>query len=146
MASTFTGINVNTLASTGQQPKQYQIGDNVTIYKYALAAALVVGDVINMQTLPANTFVSGITLDVPKLDSGGTATIILAVGTTGTPGLFIASSTIAQTGGLAYMSVAGSVGATFNTNQQVVVKCATAPQTGIAAGTVTLNVNYTVDP
>lgn len=144
--ATFQGINVNTLAATGQQPKFYQIADNVTIWKYALAAALNVGDIINMQQIPVGAYVSGVTLDVPKLDSGGTATIILAVGTTGTPGLFIASSTIAQTGGLAYMSVAGSVGATFNSLQQCVVKCATGPQTGIAAGNVILNVNYTVDP
>lgn len=118
---------------------------------YAVAAALVVSDEIDMLELPPGHEVVDVVLDASDLDDDGTPAIVLAVGFghatlgTGAYNELIAGATAGQAGGIARMNVAGSLrqGVKSETaNTLIGIKVTTAPDSGVA-GNVTLAVAYT---
>jgi hypothetical protein len=86
-----------------------------------------------------------VTIDCDQLDTNGSPTIKLNVGISGTAAKFISQSTVAQAGGIATASVAGTVGYSPTTNTPVIVTVQTAGATK-AAGTIRIAVRYTASP
>ncbi len=122
---------------------------------FNLSGALGLNNVIEMIVVPAGHKIVDVILDVSDLDTGGTPTITLSVGTmAGTPydstfasrsvtENIIAASTIGQTGGVARASVTGFTRiATQDIDRSVGVLIKAAPQTGATTGTVSLTVFY----
>lgn len=120
---------------------------------YALSAALVVNDIIEMLELPPGMVVVDVILDTADLDTGTTITLSVGIlaGTVGdttvanrTNGAqFIASSTIGQTGGIARLSVTGGTRvAPSDDRRSIGVSVPVAPTTGATTGTVSLTVLY----
>ncbi len=110
---------------------------------YSLAAALVVSDTIDMCVLPAGMVPEDLILSVDDLDSHGTPAIVLdvgiydSVGSTTDADAFIASSTVAQAGGVARLSaVAGRKIAPVDYDRLVRITVSTAPATGATTGQI----------
>lgn len=162
MATVYTGSK----ALTGIIPKLNHIGVTTEIATFAITAAFVINDTVNMITLQSDvsvpvTFgpsINDVILDVPSLDSS--TGIVTAVGDSGSAGRYISGATVGRsgTGGIQYNNVAGSIGyapfassfGTYTTvslqNYTIVFKVTTAA-TGTAAtsGTISLLVRYTID-
>lgn len=118
---------------------------------YTVAAALVVNDVIQMITVPANATILEIILAATDLDTDGTPAITLDVGDGDDPDRFIDGSTVGQAGGVdrlgsglvGLLGVAG-VGYTYAAEDTIDVKVSVAPDAG-ATGAIDLTVLYTMD-
>ncbi len=122
--------------------------------RFTLAAALEVGDIIEMLELPPGCVAVDCILDVADLDTG-TPAILLDVGVmagdvgdktlanrTLTANL-IAGSNVGQAGGIARMAVAGGTQIAPPDNRRSIgVKVATGPGTGATSGVVALTVFY----
>lgn len=118
---------------------------------YAVAAALVVNDEIDMLELPPGHEIVDVILDASDLDTDGTPAIVLSVGFgnatlgSGAYNELITASAAGQAGGISTMNVAGALrqGVKSETaNTLVGIKVTTAPDVG-ATGNVTLAVAYT---
>lgn len=128
--------------------------DTVTLFgDFALTAALAVNNIIEMVELPAGYVPVDVILDTADLDTGGSPTIVLAVGvmagtvgdttfanrTTGAE--FITASTVGQAGGVARLAVAGGTRvAPTDASRSIGVKVTTGPATGATSGSVRLTV------
>lgn len=122
-----------------------QIAGVITeLVSYAITAAFVVNDTVAFLNLPANSRLLDVYLDVDPLDT--TTGIVLAAGTSASPSLFISGATIGRssTGGIQRANTSGVVNYTQTTDQQIVMKCTTAPTSGLTTGTVRLAVIYTM--
>ena len=142
------------MATAGIQPKFLPAGDLAVFSQYSVAAALAAGDTIEMMQIPgaaaeSGAFVTGVTLDVDKLDSGATPAILLGVGDTANAQRFIKTTNIGQAGGYAIPNQNGSLGFNYTQLATVTVTCETAAQTAIT-GTggpyIRLLMNYSFDP
>lgn len=116
---------------------------------YTVAAALVVNDVIQMVTVPANATILEIILAATDLDTDGTPAIVLDVGDGDDTDRFIDGSTIGQGGGVDRLGTGvvggvAAVGYTYAAEDTIDVKVAVAPDAG-ATGTIDLTVLYTMD-
>ena len=125
----------------------YDNGVTAAVGVFNLTAALALGDVINLVTVPAGAEIQDVILDTAKLDSGTTPTIVLEVGDSTTPGRFITGATTGQAGGIQHANVAGAIGYTYaqtETDQTytVQVQVTTAPATGETSGRVAVCVLY----
>jgi hypothetical protein len=141
MASTFSSSQ----AAAGVSPKYLHAGAIVRSASYAITAALVVNDVIQMFKLPAGATVHDVILAADDLDTNGTPTIALDVGDATTANRFISASTVARAGGVGRTDQAGGVGYQYSADTMVQVKVSTAPATGATSGNITLTVAYTMD-
>ncbi len=144
MASTFLSAK----AAAGVQPHESVDGVNCITATYALTAALVDEDIIQMVKLPKGSRVIDLVLSVTDLDTNVSPAIILEVGDGADVDRYIDASTIGQTGGTVRL---GS-GITTNTqaftstaDDTIDVHVETAPATGAATGSLTLSVTYTTD-
>src|SRR5688500_15514703 len=98
MASTFTS---NYAAST-YPAAGHGCGNDLKAVtgSYAITAALVVDDIIQMVRVPAGATVLDVLMKVPDLDTGGSPAITLDVGYGGDDDYWIAAATTGQAGGL----------------------------------------------
>lgn len=126
---------------------------------YSLGGSYGLADVFNMIPItPAASFattslyasqptVIGALLDVDSLDTGGTPTLTLNVGTIGTAAAFYSAVTTGRAGGYATPNVAGTLGFTaFQVNDIVGVKVAAAAQVAATTGKIRLLFEYSYDP
>ena len=143
MATTFYSSDCTT--GSGIQPRAGLALCTVSA-TYALAAALVIDDLIHMVKIPAGATLLDVILDVPDLDSHETPEITLSVGYTGALEAFISQSTIGQTGGIVRLSVPGGTQKAFAAGDTIQVSATAAPATGATSGTIKLTVIYTMDP
>ncbi|MGE4072719.1 MAG: hypothetical protein AB7E72_16240 [Lysobacterales bacterium] len=110
--------------------------------EFDLTAALALNDTIDMVKLPAGHVPVDLILDTDDLDSGVAAIVLhaglrKADGTNDDPDAFIASSTVAQAGGVARLSaVAGLRIAAADVDRNVYITVATAPGTGATSGKI----------
>lgn len=110
---------------------------------FALTAALALNDVINMLSMPAQHVPVDCILDCDDLDSGGSPSITLSVGTATTPALLISASAVGQAGGIARMDKAtGPRLAASNSDTLIQIKVAAGPATGATTGTIGLTLLY----
>jgi hypothetical protein len=122
--------------------REEPVGITVVQSTFAITAAFVINDVVKFLTVPAGVYITDIKLDVPQLDTNGSPTITLDVGTSGAAQAYLAASTVGQAGGVAVANVAGTIGATFTTATVIQMKVHAAPATGVTSGTITLQVSY----
>src|SRR3989304_3625397 len=97
-------------AAANVTAKYLHAGAIVRSATYALTAALVVNDVIQMFKLPSGATVHEVILASDDLDSNGTPAIALDVGDATAANRFIAASTVARTGGVARADQAAGIG------------------------------------
>lgn len=122
---------------------------------FTVTAALELNDVIEMLVLPPNVKVVDVILESTDVDTGGSPSIALSVGTMAGDALdptlgnrtvtenIIAASTIGQTGGVARGAVAGFTRiATVDVERSIGVLVKAAPATGATSGTIALTVLY----
>jgi len=122
---------------------------------FALSGALGVNNVIEMLVLPAGHKLVDAILDTTDLDTGGSPTITLNVGTmAGTPfdptfasravtANIISATNVGQTGGVARAAVTGfSNIAAMNEDRSIGVSVQAGPATGATTGTVALTLMY----
>lgn len=144
---------LQTVSTTVRPPIAQIAGQAVTVTKsYALSAALVVNDVIEMVEVPAGHAVVDARIDSPDLDSNGVPAIVLAAGlvdngTTSDCNQIIAGSTVGQAGGIAVPNVVGYLGdadlkASGSSAIVIGIKVTTAPATGATSGTIYMSVTY----
>jgi hypothetical protein len=142
MATTFTS---NYAAST-YFAAGHGFGNNLKAAtgSYALTAALVVDDIIQMVKVPAGATVLDVLVKVPDLDSGGSPAITLDVGYGGDDDYWIAAATTGQAGGLVRATATTTVPLAFTAEDTIDIHVDTAPQTGATTGTLYLTVFYTM--
>lgn len=137
MASTLTSSQVATSVIQKTYP------DTIVVQgTYALSAAFVVNDVVQMVKIPKNAVIDEVILGSDDLDTGGAPAIVLAVGDGTTADRFITGSTVAQGGGFARLGVVAGMGYTYTADDTIDIKVTTAPHTGTTSGTVSLTVIY----
>jgi hypothetical protein len=137
MASIFTSNQV----ATTVVPKTY--GEVISAQgTYELTAALVINDVIQMVKIPKNAVVDDVILGSYDLDTGGSPSLVLAVGDGTTADRFITGSTIAQGGGIGRANQVDGMGYAYTAEDTIDVKVITAPATGATSGTINLTVLY----
>lgn len=148
MASTLTTSKV----AAGIQPRTPHSGVVAVKGVYALAAALVVDDVIQMVKIPKGAMILDMVLSAEDLDSGGSPAIVLDVGDGGDTDRFIDGSTIGQAGGVIRLGsgVAAAVadgtnGYVYTADDTIDVYVQVAPATGATTGNITLTVIYTME-
>lgn len=142
MATTLTAK-----AATAQQPsvtpdaagEVYAVRGSID-----LAAALGLGDVIEMVKLPAGCVPVDFIIDTDDLDSGGAPALAMSVGlTAGTVAELRAAGAVGQAAGLVRMdSVLAPRVAATNADRTVGLKVTTAPATGATSGTIGLTLLY----
>jgi len=106
------------------------------------AVAIVAGDLaLNATTAlfkaPANFTVVDMIGKVTDMDTNGAPALVIDVGISGTPGLFISGSTVAQAAAALPAIATTGVGYRFTADTDVEMKATTAAATA-AAGTLTL--------
>lgn len=111
----------------------------------AIANTAGAGDTFVGPSIPAGHSLVGIILSATDLDTDVSPTVTLSVGITGTLTKFISSSTVAQAGGIARMSVGAALGYTPTSDTPVVISVTDAA-TAAAAGTLKLAVRTTRNP
>ena len=141
MATTYSSAQ----AAANVTAKYLHAGAIVRSATYALTAALVVNDVIQMFKLPSGATVHEVILASDDLDSNGTPAIALDVGDATAANRFIAASAVARTGGVARADQAAGIGYKYAADTMLQVKVNTAPATGASTGNVTLTVAYSMD-
>ena len=145
-----TNYNSNK-AQPGVQPKQLPTGDMAVYATYAFPSVspptLNTGDTITMMTVPTGAVITGVTLDVDKLDTGGTPAIKLNVGDATVANRFINQSTAGQAGGYQVPNINGAVGNQYQANAPILVTVQTGAAGAVQAGAVIrLVLNYSMDP
>lgn len=163
MATTYSGSRM----AAGVQPRMLHQGyETVELSTYTITAAFVINDIVQFLKLSSDTgitgngpTITGVTLDVPSLDSS--TGIVTAVGDATTAGRYISGATVGRSGagGIQGANVAGTIGyqpfaALFNTyttvsyQEYIVQMKVTTAATGTAAtsGVIALKVTYTLDP
>lgn len=137
MASTFTTDKVaeSVIARTGP-------GRCSVFASYALTAALVVDDVIQMVKIPKGARIVNVILSSTDLDTDGTPAIILDVGDGTVTDRFIDGATIAQAGGVQHLNEPGGTGYVYTDDDTIDVKVQVAPDVGTTSGTIGLTVDY----
>jgi protein involved in polysaccharide export with SLBB domain len=145
-----TNYNSNK-AQAGVQPKFLPAGDLAVYGVYTFPAAspptLGAGDTITMMSVPAGATVTGVTLDVDKLDTGGSPAIKLNVGDAVTANRFVNQSTAGQAGGYQVPNINGGIGFQYAATTPILVTVQTAAAGAVQAGAaVRLVLNYTMDP
>jgi hypothetical protein len=138
-------------AQAGVQPKVLPTGDLAVYAIYTFPSAspptLNTGDVITMMTIPTNATITGVTLDVDKLDTGGSPAIKLNVGDGTVANRFINQTTVGQAGGYQVPNINGAVGNQYQANTPILVTVQTGSAGAVQAGAaVRLVVNYSMDP
>jgi hypothetical protein len=111
---------------------------------YAITAALVINDVIQMVKVPAGATVFDVLVVVPDLDSNGTPLITLDVGYGGDPDYFIAAATTGQAGGLVRATAATALPLAFTTEDTIDILVKAAPATSATTGTLYLTAFYSM--
>lgn len=109
---------------------------------YSPTTILLTADVIHMVKIPAGATVIDVLLATTDLDAG--TDILLSVGYTGALTAFIASSNVGQAGGVARANGVG-LGHKFAADDTIQVSVTLQGAT-TDAGTIFLNVIYTMDP
>lgn len=136
-------------------PLGSEAGDVVTeLFEYSLAAALVVGDIIELAVLPTYATVVDAILISDDLDTGGSPALTLDVGImSGEVGVLDAArtcgneifsgSTVGQAGGTARPTLASAFRiAAIEGHRSIGVKVAAGPTTGTATGKIQLRLFY----
>lgn len=139
MASTFKSVEV----TANPSPRYNEKGVYALYGHYALAAALVINDVIQMVAVPAGARVLGVSIKTPDLDTHQTPTIALDVGDGDDTDRFIAASIIGQAGGqvnnmAATYGNADGYAKQYSADDTIDIKVLTAPATGATTGTIEL--------
>jgi len=99
-----------------------------------------------MMTVPPGATITGVTLDVDKLDTGGTPAVKLNVGDGAAANRFINQSTAGQAGGYQVPNINGGIGFQYQTNTPILVTVQAAAAGAVQAGAaVRLVVNYSMD-
>ncbi len=140
----------STKAQPGITPKFLPTGDLAVYAAFTFPSSspptLGAGDTITMMTVPAGATVTGVTLDVDKLDTGGTPAIKLNVGDGGSANRFINQSTAGQAGGYQVPNINGGIGFQYPANTPILVTVQTAAAGPVQANSaVRLVVNYSMD-
>lgn len=138
MASTFTAAKAaSTIAARSgiDITAQFQI--------YAITAALVLNDVIQMFNVPVGATILDVTLGSDDMDTS--TGILLDVGDGNSVARFISASTVGQASGVARLGVAAGLNYTYTAADTIDIKVNTAA-TGTAAttGNLYLNSVYTL--
>lgn len=134
------------VASTVQS--RDHIGLTVQYASYTFSSAPALNDVVEMVKVPSGATIFDIILSSTDMDTNGTPTITLGVGDGSSASRFISGSTVAQAGGVVYLSDdANAANAGFlyqyTADDTIDVKVTAGPATG-AAGTIKLAVFYMV--
>jgi hypothetical protein len=145
-----TNYNSNK-AQPGVQPKQLPTGDMAVYAAYAFPSVspptLNTGDTITMMTVPTGATITGVTLDVDKLDTGGSPAIKLNVGDATVANRFISQTTAGQAGGYQVPNINGAIGNQYQANTPILVTVQTGAAGAVQAGAaIRLVVNYSMDP
>lgn len=145
-----TNYNSNK-AEAGVQPKVLPTGDLAVYAVYTFPSTspptLNTGDTISMMTIPMGATITGVTLDVDKLDTGGTPAIKLNVGDGTVPNRFINQTVVGQAGGYQAPNINGAIGNQYQANAPVLVTVQTGAAGAVQAGAaIRLVVNYSMDP
>lgn len=135
-------VNINT--GTPEKPKYNAVGPTTELWVATLTTALASADTILGPTIPAGTYLTGVTIASDSLDSSTGLTF--EAGYTGTLGAFISTgNTTAQAGGIATMNVAAGKGYTATTDTQVLVTITHVATTPVA-GKMRIEVTYLANP
>lgn len=142
------GVNINSGTPEGPKDPQYSADE---IWQAALGTTLANGDVINFMTIPAGTWLNGLKIDTPSLDSASSGLIAFEVGyvvngTTTAAGFIASGNTTARAGGITSANVSGTVGYTNATYNTLVQAKITAAAGTAVAGTMVCQVGYTPNP
>ncbi len=135
-----------TKMAAGVQPKFLPTGDIAVFSQFTTIAALAAGDVINMLQVPAGATITGVGLDVDKLDSSGTPAIVLNVGDAANNQRFVKNAAIGQAGGVAVPNQNGTLGFPYPAVSTILVQVGTGAATGVVGANVRLVLNYSLDP
>jgi hypothetical protein len=140
MATTYTS---NYAAST-YPAAGHGLGENLKAKtgSYAITAALVINDVIQMVRVPAGATVLDVLLVVPDLDASTGLT--LDVGYGGDPDYWIAASTAGQAAALVRATAATALPLAFTAEDTIDILIHAAPTTSATTGTLYLTVYYTM--
>lgn len=135
----------NIKSGTRELPKYNATGMTSMLWNVTLPDTLDAGDVIHGPTIPKDTYLIGITVDVDDLDTG-TPALTYEVGHATTAGAFLPNTTATGgTGGISPAAVGGTVGYTATTDTEILVTIAVAAATP-AAGDMRMWVSYTGNP
>jgi hypothetical protein len=135
-----------TRMAPGIQPKFLPTGDLAVFSQFQTTAGLATGDVINMMTVPAGAYITGVTFDCDKLDSNGSPTIVLNVGDGTNTQRFIKNSAIGQAGGFGIPNVPAVLGFQYQALTTILVQVGTGAATGVVGAFIRLVLNYSMDP
>jgi hypothetical protein len=142
MASTFKSNLVKDGIRAGVGDGSQEV---VVFATYAVTAALVVNDVIEMIPVPAGAVITRVTLGATDLDTGGSPAIVLDVGDGTTTDRLIDGATVGQAGGSSSSLTSTAFGYTYASADTIDVKVQVAPETGATSGTISLLVAYVLN-
>lgn len=129
----------------GMFPKA-ELNENVVVARYNLAAALADEDIIQMVPVPKGAVITGIDLQVPDLDTGGSPTISLQVGDGGDTDRFVVAGTIGQAAGAHKLNSVVGLGFKYTAADTIDIRVDTVPATGATAGEIVMVARYTLEP
>ena len=141
-ATTFTSSQ----AASTVNPRTCENAVCVATGAYAIGAALVVNDVIQMVRVPAGATILEVQLSSDDLDSAGPS-IVLDVGDGSVTDRFIDGSLAAQVAAndvISRINQIGGVAYTYTAEDTIDILVQVAPATGASSGTLKLTVFYTM--
>lgn len=141
MASTFQSVNVS---ANRPAADACAAGEIKTVRgTYAIGAALVVNDLIQLVKLPPEHVPVDCIIDADDLDTDATPAIVLSAGVATAYNNLIATSTIGQAGGMARLDQKGGNRVAPATSETIYgVKVQTGPATGATTGTIGMTMSY----
>lgn len=144
MASTLYTTKTST---TTIVPPRACVGETSLWETYALAAALVVNDIIQMVKVQTGFTVLEVVLASADVDTHSTPTIVMTVGDDGDTDRYITTSvgTIGQGGGVCRLNNQVGHCYTYTADNTIDIKVTTAPATGATSGTISLSVIGTME-
>lgn len=138
-----------TKQATGIQPKFIERGEIKVCSSFALSAALVLNDVVQMVTLPVGATVTSVLLSTDTaLDTNASSTIAYSVGDGGSATRYISAKAQGNNIPLAPYAMDQAAGHQFvitSSTNVIQVKVSTGPATGATTGTMRLTVGYSMD-
>lgn len=146
MATTY-----NSTRATSTQAAKFLSGIVEDDCSFAISAAFVINDVLNLFKIPAGAKILDMMIFLPQLDSNGTPLLTIDVGDTANGAQqYVAASTKGRAAAGSIISGANDVVATsmavkYTADDTLAMKIHAAPATGVSTGTIRAWVKYQID-
>lgn len=129
---------------TTKAPPRAGLGITAVGATFTFPSAPALNDTVKMFTLPKGARVHEMVFASDDLDTGGTPTISMQVGTGATADKFIVASSIGRTGGLTRLDQKDALLEELSADTDVIVRVSAGPATG-ATGTIRLSCIYSLE-